>query len=246
MEEKVLIQSKKFNVKKLFLVFVIIGAFLTVLNSVLLISEDMSYYNEEYVENSHEHHRYCYKWSDDYYDDLYDDGELNNEAKMDCYQVVYGNALAYGLGMFFKWYLLTTLIPFAAMTVLGGLIYLWLRSYELTVTDKRVYGKVQFGKRVDLPVDSVSATATIQLLKGVSVSTSSGKISFLAIKNANEIYSTINNLLIERQQKKENIVTKVEAKVDETEQLAKYKELLDKGVITQEDFDAKKKQLLGL
>ncbi|MBQ8210547.1 MAG: SHOCT domain-containing protein [Clostridia bacterium] len=132
------------------------------------------------------------------------------------------------------------------MALLGGLIYLWLRSYELTVTDKRVYGKVQFGKRVDLPVDSVSATATIQLLKGVSVSTSSGKISFLAIKNANEIYSTINNLLIERQQKKESVVTKVEAKVDETEQLTKYKELLDKGVITQEEFDAKKKQLLGL
>ena len=31
-----------------------------------------------------------------------------------------------------------------------------------------------------------------------------------------------------------------------TEQLKKYKELLDMGVITQEDFDAKKKQLLGL
>ena len=34
--------------------------------------------------------------------------------------------------------------------------------------------------------------------------------------------------------------------VDETELLKKYKELLDTGVITQEEFDAKKKQLLGL
>lgn len=33
---------------------------------------------------------------------------------------------------------------------------------------------------------------------------------------------------------------------DATEQLKKYKELLDTGVITQEEFDAKKKQLLGL
>ena len=31
-----------------------------------------------------------------------------------------------------------------------------------------------------------------------------------------------------------------------TEQLKQYKELLDSGVITQEEFDAKKKQLLGL
>ncbi len=33
---------------------------------------------------------------------------------------------------------------------------------------------------------------------------------------------------------------------DIPEQLEKYKELLDKGVITQEDFEAKKRQLLGL
>lgn len=34
--------------------------------------------------------------------------------------------------------------------------------------------------------------------------------------------------------------------VDETELLKKYKDLLDSGVITQEEFDAKKKQILGL
>ena len=245
MEEKVLIQSKKFNIKKLFQIFVITGAFLSVLLSVIFTLDDMSYYNRNYGEN-HEHYSRCYKWPDDYYDDKRDDGILNNEDKMDCPQIIYGSAIGYAFHSLDNYYYLPTLIPFVSMALLGGLIYLWLRSYELTVTDKRVYGKVQFGKRVDLPVDSVSATATIQLLKGVSVSTSSGKISFLAIKNANEIYSTINNLLIERQQKKESVVTKVEAKVDETEQLTKYKELLDKGVITQEEFDAKKKQLLGL
>lgn len=31
-----------------------------------------------------------------------------------------------------------------------------------------------------------------------------------------------------------------------TEEIAKFKSLLDQGVITQEEFDAKKKQLLGL
>ena len=245
MEEKVLIQSEKFNVKNLFKIFIIIGAVLSLINAFILISQDMSYYNNEYGEN-HEHNQWCYKWHDDYYDDKWDDGILNNEAKMvECKNLKYGSGLEYGVAMFCQWYLLTGIIPLAAMTILGALIYLWLRSYELTVTDKRVYGKVQFGKRVDLPVDSVSATATIQLLKGVSVSTSSGKISFLAIKNANEIYSTINGLLIERQQKKENVATTAVI-TDETEQLAKYKDLLDKGVITQEEFDAKKKQLLGL
>ena len=34
--------------------------------------------------------------------------------------------------------------------------------------------------------------------------------------------------------------------VTDVEQLQKYKELLDSGIITQEEFDAKKKQILGL
>ncbi|HAH94421.1 MAG TPA: SHOCT domain-containing protein, partial [Dielma fastidiosa] len=33
---------------------------------------------------------------------------------------------------------------------------------------------------------------------------------------------------------------------DPTEQLRKYKSLLDDGIITQEEFDSKKKQILGL
>ena len=33
---------------------------------------------------------------------------------------------------------------------------------------------------------------------------------------------------------------------DEADQLKKYKDLLNDGIITQEEFDAKKKQLLGL
>jgi predicted Zn-dependent peptidase len=34
--------------------------------------------------------------------------------------------------------------------------------------------------------------------------------------------------------------------VSNADELKKYKELLDAGIITQEEFDAKKKQLLGL
>ena len=33
---------------------------------------------------------------------------------------------------------------------------------------------------------------------------------------------------------------------DVVEELKRYKELLDSGILTQEEFDAKKKQLLGL
>ena len=36
------------------------------------------------------------------------------------------------------------------------------------------------------------------------------------------------------------------AAADPMEELAKYKKMLDEGLITQEDYDAKKKQLLGV
>lgn len=193
MEEKILIKSERYNVKKFFKAICIIGG---ILFSVRLIIPANSF-----------------------------------------------DALYSYFGVVFVVVIVLTGLPLP-LFALGGLIYLWLHSYELTVTDKRIYGKVAFGKRVDLPVDSISAISTVRLFKGVSVSTASGKISFLVIKNADEIYTVMNNLLIERQQEKNGVTT---APVEnETDKLKKYKDLLDSGVITQEEFDAKKKQLLGL
>lgn len=42
------------------------------------------------------------------------------------------------------------------------------------------------------------------------------------------------------------VVKKAQSTIDVTEELKKFKELLDTGIITQEEFDAKKKQLLDL
>ena len=119
-----------------------------------------------------------------------------------------------------------------------------------------------FGKRVDLPIDSVSAIA-MSAFKGIAVATSSGKIKFGFIKNRDEIHKAISNLLIERQNSSNKEVAKagyqpvpnsfsnipavaVNGISNGTEEIKKYKELLDSGIITQEEFDAKKKQLLGL
>ena len=46
--------------------------------------------------------------------------------------------------------------------------------------------------------------------------------------------------------KKEKVVIKNNQLTTSADELKKYKDLLDSGVITQEEFDAKKKQLLGL
>lgn len=143
---------------------------------------------------------------------------------------------------------------FAAQTVIPALIIAaiiliirwWLASMEVVVTNKRVYGRVAFGKRVDLPFDSISAVS-ISIMHGIAVATSAGKIDFKFIKNNEEVHKIISNMLLERQEKNE-IVTAVKQEVAQSsaDELAKYKSLLDSGAITQEEFDAKKKQLLGL
>lgn len=210
MEEKVLVKSKQYDVKKLFRNIVVIATIVFAVGLSLVLMSN------PYIVQS-------------------------------CKTYYYGIKTI--LTMPFRyWETMPLGYGYVACIVIAGLLYFWLRSYELTVTNKRIYGKIAWGKRVDLPVDSVSATAMVPLFKGVSVSTSSGRISFLVIKNADEIYTVMNNLLIERQQEKEKptATTIISQQSDEADQLKKYKDLLDGGVISQEEFDAKKKQLLGL
>lgn len=207
MEEKVIIKSKKVNIKLISLIIAIIG--LVVFAAVWMNATSHGFYAERIMrakENS--------DWS----------------------------------------YVLKSMVPyFASMTflpflVIAILFYAWTSKVELAVTNKRVYGKAAFGKRVDLPLDMISAVGT-SLLKGIAVTTSSGAIKFLMIKNSEEIHAAISKLLMERQEsskKKTETVIKQEVPQSNADELKKYKDLLDSGILSQEEFDAKKKQLLGL
>ena len=119
-----------------------------------------------------------------------------------------------------------------------------IQKTEITVTDKRVYGITTFGKRVDLPFDSISAVS-MSIFKGIAIGTSSGRIVFKGIGNRDDLYATINKLLIERQKNAAGNKHHEEA-TSTPDELKKYTDLLDSGIITQEELDAKKKQLLGL
>ncbi len=110
---------------------------------------------------------------------------------------------------------------------------------ELTVSDKRVSGKTSFGRKVDLPIDKISSVGTC-IPKGITVATSSGKINFWLLINREEVYQAISDLTKKRQD------SLAEPKNNNIDDLKKLKDLLDNGVITQEEFDQKKKQLLGL
>ena len=66
------------------------------------------------------------------------------------------------------------------------------------------------------------------------------------IKNRGEIYDVVSKLLVERQNK--TTITSITQEISKSsaDKLKKYKNLLDSGSISQEEFEAKKKQLLNL
>lgn len=129
------------------------------------------------------------------------------------------------------------------MSVPSLAITIFIRKSALTLTDKRAYGVTMFGKRVDLPLDSISAVAT-GMFKSLTISTASGRISFWGIQNLGEFHSELSKLIVERQNY--NGATTQGSQQSNADDLKKYKELLDSGAITLEEFEAKKKQLLDL
>lgn len=216
MEEKVIVKSKLYDIHKFRKICVIVGAILFALAFVF-----------NFVDS------YTKPWNDD--------------TTFAAYLVEY--LVDTFTDLFWLWWNLgIPAIFFVVPAVFGFVVHAWLSQIELIVTDKRVYGTAGFGTRVDLPFDSISAIGT-GWPKGIEVATSSGKISFLAIKNCDEIHKVMSDLLIARQNKKPSVAhttIKQEVPQSNADELRKYKELLDLGVISQEEFDAKKKQLLGL
>lgn len=240
MEDKVLIKSKRDKIGMYLIVFLalVLGAIISgiILNEQIAydISEHSDWYDSSYATYlEHQENGNCSG-----YDKCFDCEEIEE------YPTKFGYILD---RVILDDECIVSLIPFFIAIIFSVVVILWLRKEELIVTDKKVYGKVAFGKRVDLPIDSISAVST-SLLKGIAVGTSSGKISFKLINNRDEIHSLISKLIMERQKEEKTKTKTVTQQPNSTnaDEIKKYKELLDSGTITQEEFDAKKKQLLGL
>lgn len=116
---------------------------------------------------------------------------------------------------------------------------------------KNIFGR----KTVQLPIEKVDSISVenriIDKLYGgetVAIRSTSGLIRFMCVQNASEfVNETLNAIKAYKESNKtvsENVP--VNANGDSLEQISKLKEMLDNGIITQEEFNAKKKQLLGL
>lgn len=261
MEEKIYIQSEQYKVKKFFWRMVIIGIVLSLLLFAFYVFDMMGHFDRYY--STYLEHRAAGSCGS-YYDQ-------HGGTCFRCEEVRgYSSIVDYGIGEALKdeilWLVCAGLI--AGFAFVGGFVYYWLRGCKMIVTDRRIYGKVAWGKDVEIPADSVSRVSRTWLLKGIAISTASGKKRFRMMKNRDEILRVLGQPPAKEQAKKQNSLASAEAsgtasvKKQETkqnslakpstsggdpfEQIKKFKELLDMGIITQEEFDAKKKQLLGL
>ena len=145
---------------------------------------------------------------------------------------------------FFLWFLVACISLLASIII--GIIFLVNRKCELQVTENNVRGKAVLGKEVVLPLHMVSAYSTRKFLSVISVATASGVTKFSLIQNYKEIGEVLAKKINERQEKTETQIKHTYNNATSMDDLLKIKSLLDAGVITQEEFDAKKKQLLDL
>ncbi len=158
--------------------------------------------------------------------------------------IIFGLAFIYEIWNWhsdFRFFTLMILTIIFGIAMLFSLAMALFSKCQIAVTNYRVYGKNIAGQ-VDLPIDSISSVKKGPF-KSIGVASSSGLVKFYLVESRDEIFESISSLLRARQESRKNV--RPEAN-DLTDELKKLKELLDMGVITQEEFDVKKKQLLGL
>lgn len=143
-------------------------------------------------------------------------------------------------------YVLSTL----PVVIVEGIIYFcfWLKKYNynylsLKITDEGI--AIINSKKFDMfiPTNQIGAVAqkkeTIEIL---NVNTTQAR-SFYFLANADEIKKTLDDLIFKTENNKTVVIQEND---DSVLEIKKYKELLDSDIITQEEFDLKKKQLLDL
>lgn len=119
------------------------------------------------------------------------------------------------------------------------------QKHELLITDTKLTASI--GNNVlEFPLDSI--TSFDVGVGALRVEAPPRKFTVVGLKNIDEIAQFLNRYFNEKQS-----ASRVEPKKPElsstysgADELKKYKELLDMGVITQEEFNQKKRELLGL
>ena len=125
--------------------------------------------------------------------------------------------------------------------LIGGVLFGETGAVVGAITGEKKESKNVTELRIDIEMnDTTAPLVTLSMFtKGLVMSTDSIMYTYY-LENLRKIASTI-NVFLKRNENKDNGVV-----FDKFEQVKKYKDLLDNGIITQEEYDKKRKELLGL
>ena len=233
MEEKILIKSEVDNKVKKVIQYLFIGLFTLFAILVLILATvpiEAHYYHSSYYIGSYRVSGYT------------------EYVRVPGFQTIFGKYDANAIGEIFT----ITALSLACVSLVAGIVllivFLAILKCTLEITESNVKGRTFFGKEVVLPLYMISAYSTRKFLSTIAISTASGITKFALIKNYAEIGDVLAQKTNERQERTANqtVASAPASQGNVMDDLKKLKDLLDSGIITQEEFDAKKKQLLGL
>lgn len=127
--------------------------------------------------------------------------------------------------------------------ILAGFFYIFYYNQELLIEDDGINGKAILGKSFSVDFEQIVSVKKSWMGGLVLLTTGQQKIRFRLIKNLTNIIEVINKTA---ETNGKNTIVANENHDSVADELKKYKELLDENVISQEEYDAKKKQLLQL
>lgn len=243
MEEKIIVQSSHYNIRKFTIIFSVIALILSLALYSLAIWRNYNSYAEDYYSDNINSASRCQHMEATR---LYDGTiipplcktmedvrarHLTAQTYVECLGYIYDDMVFYALCFILPAFLIVAIVVF---------LCLMYSKSSMVITNQRIYGTTAFSNQISLNYGSISAVSSGSMW-GVHIGTASKKAKFKLVRNRDEVISAINSLLITKQSE-----TSTPSSLSGAEELGKYKALLDQGVITQEEFDAKKKQLLGL
>lgn len=158
-----------------------------------------------------------------------------------------------------SWYpeeMFTTYLAIACLLVslCVFIAYIIKANNKMSVSPATVTGVNSFGKSVKMPVEFISNASVKSFDSSIAVTYLGKTHKYFMFSNNIALAQTINEaksgtLVADKSNKAvemTNVQTVKNDVANSAEEIKQLKELLDMGVITQEDFDTKKKQILGL
>lgn len=144
---------------------------------------------------------------------------------------------------FFSFYYGCLLLLGILSIVGASVLRYYTEQCEIIITESCVCGKIARGKNVEIPLNQITAIHKCSFI-GISVSSLLGIYNFYLIENHEKVIRELSHLLTSPESSCNAKDKSIEE--DKIEKLKALNELLVEGVLTQEEFDSKKKKLLGL